>query len=990
MEVKDLAALRKNRALRKGKLTMALTELNAELKEEDVVQDQIRQLQEKSKTRLDAVENAHDMLMNGITDEDEIGQEEEWLGLVVRYFNMVTRRARKILGEVVRTPVKPISNSETSPDEQVVDNITPASVSIDDSVKEGSTDNVIVCESVIDVETPKGTDVVNNTNKSDVNVSINAGSTMPTHENSLIIMVQAMALPKAHVRKFEGDPLFYYTFMASFNNSVSCITDPSIKLNVLRSLCCGRALDATEFCVLKPPAEGLEAALTTLKKRFGNSAMIVQAWIKKIVTRPKVEPAKLESYADDLTNCFQALDALGYLQELNNQGSLKTIIDKLPRFLQQRWMRENDKVPSLKDVVRFVKTSSCEVNDPVFGTVAEPHKPSKPGERNTGRVFQTDAKMVPSETKIFSKWKKCWGCETDEHWPDQCPTLLQVTPEERMKKAKENHVCFSCFKKAGKQHSITNCRRRKKCTQCDKFHHPLLHITAQPTTQLMTLDQNSTDDVQVVMPMLTANVLGRDSNILFDTCATLTLIRDDLAKECKFPSKPVTVEISTLGSEKSLLHTRAYNVTLTSREGHSHSLTAIGVPSITDVPTISNRLRSEVEEKLGEPIYRRSGTVDILIGINYAKMHTGKCVDIDGDYVTGKSPLGWVLFGTNTKGSTRQHQNPVMLIKLAEPVDISQFWSTEEMGVEYGHWVVSYPWIKTPEELLNNEKQCFAKLCSLEKRLKETNSAEQYSRAIDDMVEKGFAKKLTEEEKGTYHGPGPDLLRNLMGVIMRFREFKIAVAGDISKMFYQVRIPPSDMHVHRFLWRKSEERSPDTYVLTIVTPGDKPAPAMALTALLKPAKENETDHPQVAATLQRDTYMDNICTSVKNEKEAIELTKEIDNVLSTAEFKVKKWVSIAKLHADQDHSEQPVMSEDTEQKVLGVVWEPKTDELKYKVQQDELHGRLTKRTVLSEISKIFDPIGFSGAFLIRAKIMVQRLWAAGVGWDDELILKINS
>ncbi|XP_033119891.1 uncharacterized protein LOC117119180 [Anneissia japonica] len=145
-----------------------------------------------------------------------------------------------------------------------------------------------------------------------------------------------------------------------------------------------------------------------------------------------------------------------------------------------------------------------------------------------------------------------------------------------------------------------------------------------------------------------------------------------------------------------------------------------------------------------------------------------------------------------------------------------------------GHWVVSYPWIKTPEELPNNEKQCFAKLCSLEKRLKKTNSAEQYSRAIDDMVEKGFAKKLTEEEKGTYHGPvhyiphhavmrpesastpirivfnsssvcegsslndywgkGPDLLRNLMGVIMRFREFKIAVAGEISTVKCSIRL----------------------------------------------------------------------------------------------------------------------------------------------------------------------------------------------------------
>ena len=58
--------------------------------------------------------------------------------------------------------------------------------------------------------------------------------------------------------------------------------------------------------------------------------------------------------------------------------------------------------------------------------------------------------------------------------------------------------------------------------------------------------------------------------------------------------------------------------------------------------------------------------------------------------------------------------------------------------------------------------------------------------------------------------------------------------------------------------------------------------------------------------------------------------------------------------------------------------------LKYKVQEDTVNAKLTKRIVLSEVSKVFDPIGFAGPLFIRAKITIQRLWAIGVTWDEQL------
>ena len=69
--------------------------------------------------------------------------------------------------------------------------------------------------------------------------------------------------------------------------------------------------------------------------------------------------------------------------------------------------------------------------------------------------------------------------------------------------------------------------------------------------------------------------------------------------------------------------------------------------------------------------------------------------------------------------------------------------------------------------------------------------------------------------------------------------------GDISKMYHRIHIPVKDQHVHRFLWRDMEVgRDPDVYIKTVLTFGDKPAPAMAQIALTKTANENKAEIPK--------------------------------------------------------------------------------------------------------------------------------------------------
>ena len=44
---------------------------------------------------------------------------------------------------------------------------------------------------------------------------------------------------------------------------------------------------------------------------------------------------------------------------------------------------------------------------------------------------------------------------------------------------------------------------------------------------------------------------------------------------------------------------------------------------------------------------------------------------------------------------------------------------------------------------------------------------------------------------------------------------------------------------------------------------------------------------------------------------------------------------------------------------------------------------VTKRNILSQVAKIYDPIGFAAPYLARAKIGLQELRKKGLEWDDE-------
>ena len=96
------------------------------------------------------------------------------------------------------------------------------------------------------------------------------------------------------------------------------------------------------------------------------------------------------------------------------------------------------------------------------------------------------------------------------------------------------------------------------------------------------------------------------------------------------------------------------------------------------------------------------------------------------------------------------------------------------------------------------------------------------------------------------------LIGNLLGVLLRFREEKVAFVGDISKMFLQILLRESDCQLHRFLWRDLDtSKEPDIYALLRVTFGDKSSPDMASFVMLKIAEENKASTPEASKIIER-------------------------------------------------------------------------------------------------------------------------------------------
>ncbi|KAG5884446.1 hypothetical protein JTB14_023189 [Gonioctena quinquepunctata] len=67
-------------------------------------------------------------------------------------------------------------------------------------------------------------------------------------------------------------------------------------------------------------------------------------------------------------------------------------------------------------------------------------------------------------------------------------------------------------------------------------------------------------------------------------------------------------------------------------------------------------------------------------------------------------------------------------------------------------------------------------------------------------------------------------------------------------------------------------------------------------------------------------------------------------------------------------------------KILGLQWNPVSDSFSYEIKP--LNEPCTKRSILSELARIYDPLGFLSPVVLFIKNLLQILWTIGIDWDS--------
>ena len=238
---------------------------------------------------------------------------------------------------------------------------------------------------------------------------------------------------------------------------------------------------------------------------------------------------------------------------------------------------------------------------------------------------------------------------------------------------------------------------------------------------------------------------------------------------------------------------------------------------------------------------------------------------------------------------------------------------------------------------------------------------------------------------------GPDVANNLVGVLLRFRQGKIAFAADIEKMFHQIRVREEDQDSLRFLWwTNGYDNPPDTYVMQVHIFGAASSPCIANSTLRRVADDNAEEYSSsVITAVKRNFYVDDALPSENDEQCAIRLAHDMVELLARGGFNLTKFTSNSKrlLSAvPNDKRSKPDLNLDMDElpieHALGIRWSVEDDTLGFEIRS--LVRPKTKCGILSTVCSLFDSLSFAAPVALSARCLVQDLWKANIGWDEPL------
>jgi hypothetical protein len=371
---------------------------------------------------------------------------------------------------------------------------------------------------------------------------------------------------------------------------------------------------------------------------------------------------------------------------------------------------------------------------------------------------------------------------------------------------------------------------------------------------------------------------------------------------------------------------------------------------------------------------------------------------------------------------------------------VEEFWNLESIGIREnpasdddqlainqlkssivqdsdGRYSVSWLWREPRALLPSNYRMAYSRLCSTYTNLSRSKELlEKYNKVFQDYLSQGIIEPAKKNPEGQEHYlahhavithkirpvfdasahprgqpslndcllRGPVLLPELVGLLIRFRLPKFVAISDIESAFLMVGLHQADREVAKFLWIKDLNKPPEPSNMQVFRFTRVAFGVMCSPYLLAGVIRHHLDKygPGVAAELASSLYVDNLHLGAESWPELLDKCQRAKDIFTEARMNLREFSS----NSEELIRAIPVKDrlDNQEPKVLGMRWNVKTDLLSFQLPSGQAKLKISRRTVLSSLAGIYDPLGLLSPSVLPAKIFFQQLWDEGHDWDRPL------
>ncbi|XP_066588158.1 uncharacterized protein [Prorops nasuta] len=474
---------------------------------------------------------------------------------------------------------------------------------------------------------------------------------------------------------------------------------------------------------------------------------------------------------------------------------------------------------------------------------------------------------------------------------------------------------------------------------------------------------------------------------LLDTGATNNFISENFIKCLGVEVNPDEKFISTIDG-MSTISRGSVRITIKSlHNDYKLDLTCLILPRITGpVPSINfprELVKIPANIKLADPNFHISRPVDLLIGSikTLSLLSIGQINLMKNGYNLRlqKTQIGWVIAGGMLESTESEKEVSTVRQLSKEENDCELHFKNIFTRDDTGRYVVRLPFRCNINPFIGSRDIALKRLFYLEKRLsKNAELKESYSRIINIYLELGHMSIVNNETKAGYYMPHHAIFKessfttkdNLVSHLMRFHMYRYVITADIEKMYRQIWVHKQDRQFQRILWRRNN--TIQTYELNTLTFGVSSSPFLATRVIKQLAVDERKTFLQAAEILENHRYVDDLLTGATTIEKARVLRDEIISLLARGGFAIRQGSSKLRVKVDNNL------------KTLGVTWNACDDKIYYTPNYIRTDEKMTKRKILWDIAKIYDPLGLLRPVVLYLKRIMQNVWRAGLDWDESL------